>query len=172
LTPEKLGHETDDAVEQLLLRRNGQKKTVQDVFEVVVAMNHDRRSDTVRLLGEIRANREMVQKHLTEDARMTNVEFAELISGFNQKHLDRDVLVAELDRELDGIKENCAKLHTRAPRRRDDPDTEDWGRSYGDDEEMGDIRRLWRTARWVVIVVGGTMLVAVGDQLSHRLFGS
>lgn len=172
MTPERLAHETDSAVEKLLLKKNGERKTVQDVFEIVVAMNHDRRSDAVLLLNEIKNSRELTERHLREDVRMTNEEFSKFINGFNLKHEHRDEVVTSLEKELESIKENCLEIHKRAPRRKDDPDTEDWGTGmYEQDVELGDLRRAWRVLKWVVVVVGGTLLVAAGDHLSHLIWG-
>ena len=39
------------------------------------------------------------------------------------------------------------------------------------DDEMGDIRRWWRTAKWFVILFVGAVIVMVGDQLGHIIFG-
>jgi len=36
---------------------------------------------------------------------------------------------------------------------------------------MGDMRRWWRTAKWFVILFVGAVIVMVGDQLGHIIFG-
>lgn len=168
MTPERLGHETESAVEALLLKKNGDRKTVQDVFEIVVAMNHDRRADAILLLSELKTNREILEKHLREDVRMSNDEFDNFIQEFRDEH-------KEIEKEILDIKENCNKARERQPRRATDPTTEDWGLSMNmtlEDTEMGDMRRFWRVVKWAAIVSGAAFLVAVGDELSHLLFGN
>lgn len=173
MAPNRLSHEADSAVERLLLKSNGQKKTANDVFEVVVAMNHDRRADTALLLAEVKATNGLLADHCTSKVHMTDEEFRAFIARFDKRHDDRDAIVTVIENDLEDVRRNCTQLHSRAPRRKTDPETEDWGNGmYAEDQELGDLRRAWRFLKWVVIVVGGAVLVAVGDQLSHRLFGS
>lgn len=171
MTPERLSRETDSAVEQLLLKRNGEKKTVQDVFEVVVAMNHDRRADALIMLGEMKDTRDLLRRHLTEDVRMTKPEFDQFIDGFMKMHQDRREEVAQLREEMDDIKSNCVEVHKREPRRKTDPETEDWGSSmFQEDQEIGDLRRAWRVLKWGVVVLVGTLMVVLGDEIAHTIF--
>jgi len=173
MTPENLSRETDSAVEQLLLKANGRKKTVQDVFEVVVAMNHDRRSDTLRLLKEIQCNREALERHLLDKLHWTADEFAEFVAG--RDSIDAlsvqsvEKVEDDLREELEGIKENCIRMHARAPRRKNDPETEDWGNSYGS-EQAKQVWLMWLLGtglgRVLVYVAGGVSMLVIG-----RVFG-
>jgi hypothetical protein len=43
--------------------------------------------------------------------------------------------------------------------------------AFPEDTEMGDIRRFWKTFKWVLIVFAGGLLVMLADQLGNLLFG-
>lgn len=168
MTPERLGHETESAVEALLLKKNGDRKTVQDVFEIVVALNHDRRNDAILMLNELKNAKDILERHLNEDVRMSNDEFDDFIQEFRDEH-------KEIEKDILSIKENCLKANARSTRRATDPETENWGLSMNaslEDTEMGDMRRFWRVMKWTAVVSGAAFLVAVGDELSHLIFGN
>jgi hypothetical protein len=40
-----------------------------------------------------------------------------------------------------------------------------------EDEELGDLRRFWRTFKWFVITFGVAVLVMLADQLGNIIFG-
>jgi len=40
-----------------------------------------------------------------------------------------------------------------------------------EDEEMGDLRRLWRVTKWAIIVLGGGILIMLADQIGNLIFG-
>jgi len=40
-----------------------------------------------------------------------------------------------------------------------------------EDEELGDLRRFWRTFKWVIIVFGSGVIVMLADQLGNVIFG-
>ena len=173
MTPGNLASETDSAVEALLLKRNGQKKTVQDVFEVVVAMNHDRRADTLRLLSEIQCNRDLLDDHINSKLHWTPSEFREFMAGRDEidEKATSAILGVESDLRADlaEVKENCANLHGRAPRRSGDRPGEDWGGCYS--EEQG--KQVWlmwllgtAVGRVLVFVAGGAAMLAL-----NRAFG-
>ena len=72
-----------------------------------------------------------------------------------------------------------AYAHGREPRRASDPPDSDWsarlavaGGAGEDDREMGDMRRLWRSGRWVALVLGAALLVALADVLVTLIFGN
>jgi hypothetical protein len=168
MTPDRLGHETESAVETLLLKKNGERKTVSDVFEIVVAMNHDRRTDNLRLLSEIAKNSDLLEAHARDYVHMDSAELAGFMAPFAKRHDERDAIVDVIEKDLQKVQAHCEELHGRAPRRSGDPDTEDWGNSFGD-EELGDIRRFWRVGKWFVVAVAAPLLVALGNELSRWL---
>lgn len=165
MTPERFApDETDSAVEKLLLKKNGSRTTMTDLKEILLAVSHDSRKRDGLILAKLDA-------HLTDKVHLDEDEFTKLIEGFADKHVVRDAIVSDIKAEVDAIKENCLQLHTRAPRRAGDSETEDWGNSFGD-EELGDIRRFWRVGRWFVMAIAAPFLVAAGNELSRALFGN
>ena len=43
--------------------------------------------------------------------------------------------------------------------------------AFPEDSEMGDMRRFWKTFKWVLLVFGGGILIMLADQLGNILFG-
>lgn len=152
--------ETGSALEKILLEDNGDRVTLKQLKEYIVASSHDSRARDGLILAKLDA-------HAEEMLHMTPGGFSEFMDG-------RDAIITEIRADMDAIKANCLEVHTRSPRRRTDPETEEWGQSvFGgkEDEEMGDLRRAWRVLKWVVVVIGGTMMVVVGEKLASMIFG-
>jgi hypothetical protein len=83
-----------------------------------------------------------------------------------QKQLDamRKDVVAEIER--------CCTVAVRAPgsrgqRRESDPRE----MRYVEDEQLGDMRRVWRVARWIVIAGGGAAIVVLADACVQLILG-
>ena len=152
-------NETENAVEKLLLTKNGAKKTVADVFELVLAVNHDSKARDSSIAS-------LLESHCAE-ANVRDVEIDEL-QAWRAESTERcpERVLAIVQREHEARHEkHLAAEHG------DDSGGEDWGRGVFEDTEMGDIRRFWRTGKWFVMVAAAPFIVALGDQISHRLFG-
>ena len=67
---------------------------------------------------------------------------------------------------------HCAdtNAHRRAPRRESDPLDVTWSPPV-EDEQLGDMRRVWRVGRWVVIAVGAALIVMLAQGLGQVIFG-
>lgn len=170
--------ETESAVEKLATKTNGDRTTMRELKELLLAVHHDSRARDKRILDKI-------DEHSSKKYHVTKEEFDGIIEVFCKKHEDRDKKIDHLELDLDEsvktlekelleIRDNCVRMHLREPRRSTDAQTENWGVSVfgGDeDEEAGDMRRAWRTLRWFVLAAGGAFLVAVGTELSHLIFG-
>lgn len=86
--------EMDGAVEKLLLKKNGDPKTLQDLFELQIAMHHDSKGRDLKLLT-------MIENHLENDVNMSKVDFDNMIAGFRKRHDDRDKRMVNIEKELD-----------------------------------------------------------------------
>lgn len=174
------GSETDGAFEELLLKKNGDPKTVQDLFECFVALNHDQKTNWRAMIKEIRSVAECVDSHRTEDVNMTKEQFAEFMVG-------RDRILKDLEVRIEGrIAESCAERHEaevkleneikaiwqeirRDPRRSGDDATENWGKSiFGDDQRSWlEVIFAWKTIKWFV---AAAVVIAL-DVVSHQIAG-
>lgn len=142
--------ETDGAVEKLLIEKNGAKKTVTDVFEVLIAIHHDSKKRDARIM-------EKLDSHLYDYVHLSRDDFEQLIGSFDERHEMKDEMLnrieAELREDIEIMKENCVKIHAKP-----------------EDAELGDLRRAWKVVRWGVLVIGGAFLVAFGNELSQLIF--
>ena len=149
------GGETDSAVEKLLLRKNGDPKTVTDVFEVLVAMHHDSQHRDRRIEG-------MIHEHLREIVHMKPDEFDKMVESFTKRHEARDSVVASmqttihlLEADIAVLKEHCNEIREIE--------------GIYEDDEIGDIRRIWRVAKWVLGIAALPLIVALGNLISNAL---
>jgi hypothetical protein len=164
LTPGRFApDETDSAVEKLLLKKNGSRTTITDIKELLLAVSHDSRNRDALVLARLDA-------HLSDKVHLDEDEFAKLLEGFARKHADRDTVVSDIKAEVDAIKENCLELHARAPRRATDPETEDWGNSFGE-KTRREVWLMWllstAVGKVLLVVAGGAAMIGI-----ERLFGS
>ena len=134
--------ETELAVEELVIKRNGKSKTTNDVFEVVVAMHHDSKRRDAIILSKLDAHcKDYVHFHPEE------------LDAFVQPF--RDMHAAEQE-DIEALEKQCLK-----------------GASVGcslEDEEMGDIRRAWRVARWFILGAATPFVFALGDHLAKMIW--
>lgn len=159
--------ETELAVEELVVKKNGKTKTANDVFEVLVAMHHDSKKRDAIIISQL-------EKHCEQFVHFEEHELEEYVKPFRELHKEKEADISHIEHDILELKENCKALHQREPRRSTDPPTENWGTGLGktlEDEEMGDIRRVWRVLKWVVIVASAPLLVALGNKLASLIWG-
>ena len=67
---------------------------------------------------------------------------------------------------------HCAdtNAHRREPRRESDPLDVTWSPPV-EDEQLGDMRRVWRVGRWIVIALGAALIVMLAQGLGQVIFG-
>lgn len=171
--------QAESKVREWAKKRNGDPLTSADVVELVLAVDADgdaRHDESIAAITQLHKD---LQRHLTEDVRMTNGEFKEFIGGFQRMHDERDALVHDarldlkrLEDDIAAMKQNCAALHPTKPNRWSDPPGSDYAEKRGlEDEEVSDMRRAWRTLRWLVIVIVAALIVMFADQIGNIIFG-
>lgn len=170
----------EQAKDAILLRTDGNGgPSTRDLLIAMQALADDNDDDLAKLTAIINENHaetrklassnlSLIERHLHEDVKMSNDEFADMINGFSKRHDDRDAVVAAIHSELEGVKHNCLEIHARDPRRKGDPPEVDYS---GEDEEMGSIRRSWRIVRYVLLAAAAAGVVFWLDVLSHYILG-
>jgi hypothetical protein len=146
---------------------------IQDVLTALRASHDDSIEVAERLSVTVESVADALHQEVLEAAEQRAVDInaaARLVRGELQEYREAQAArcTAEHKKLLDVALSQPP--FARAPRRKTDPDVEDWGNAMGD-ADLSELRLWWHYLKWVVVAIGGAFLVAAGDQISHRLFG-
>ena len=103
-----------------------------------------------------------------DDQEADHNEVIERLDDVDERHISLCLRVAELEHTSIGCSE---RVKAFVAAEHDTRHTEHMSNHHGQDEEMGDLRRFWRTFKWAVIVFGTGLLIMLADQLGNVIFG-
>lgn len=110
--------ETEGAVERMATKANGNRTTMREIKELLLAVHHDSKARDYEILDKL-------DEHVTLYYHIKPEEFEALMAGIR----DRDA------------------------------------------GEEGDIRRAWRTTKWLSISAGGALVVVLVNLLVKAIVG-
>jgi hypothetical protein len=110
--------ETEGAVERMATKANGNRTTMREIKELLLAVHHDSRERDYEILGKL-------DEHINTMHHMTNDEFEALLQSIKDR----------------------------------------------DSGEDGDIRRAWRSMKWLAISAGGALVVVLVNMIAKALTG-
>lgn len=167
---------TDEAerkTRQWALKKNGDPLTPRDVTELVFALSDDHDKDHAETMAEVKKINgclaQLNAEHQSLSLRMDGFdEWRRRSAEGCQERIE--AIVRPIAEEMHDAthKRHLEESHGGAERRRDDANGTDYrDQREPQDEEMGDIRRVWRFARWFV---AAALLIGL-DILAHRISG-
>jgi hypothetical protein len=146
-----------------------------DILDLMFASHNDAERRDAALATEVRANRTELRASVAELTRAVGgrAEAIELAKNEVMTAVEQRASWPVLDRVVAEIRQSIADICRRAPRRASDPPEYDYsgivmGRyAPPEDEQMGDIRRAWRTTTWLgKAIVGAVVVALVGLSLA------
>ena len=158
---------TDNAerkVREWAKKRNGDPLTPQDIVDLVLAVDADgdaRHVETIQRLDDVD------ERHISLCLRVSALESVSV--GCSER------VKAYFQEEHDNRHTEHMASHHGPERRRDDPPDSAFlevrESAFPEDEELGDLKRFWRSFKWAVIVFGTGLLIMLADQLGNVIFG-
>jgi hypothetical protein len=144
-------HKFDSAVQKFVSEQNGDDLTPNIVFDMLRAVDDDGRARYAKLQGSL-------DSHVKDDKERARI-IAKELQDWRDRQADQ---CADRHRAMFG---EIPPVPVRAPRRQSDPPEA----SFIEDSETGDIRRVYRVAKWALVVVVGGVLVTFADTISRVL---
>lgn len=155
--------------------RNGDPLTNKDVVDLVLAVDADgdaRHVETIQRLDDVD------ERHISLCLRVsaleqTSVGCSERVKTYVEGEIARGAADGRAEHDARHT-EHMASHHGPERRADDPPDSaflEVRETAFPADEEYADIRRFWRSFKWVVIVFAAALIVMLADQLGNLIFG-
>jgi hypothetical protein len=127
-----------------------------DVDEAVGGLERALKANHVETKQLAARNLNLIERHLTDNVHMTNPEFKTMISALESEHVEIAGDITRIESDIVEIKDNYSQLRRREPRRKDDSETEDFGKSWGQSKVPRMTRESIVANFWILVAVVAT----------------